>query len=281
MAKKKRRPATSRNGRNPISHEARAPRDSGASSRSPAVRIVAGIVALMMVGSLAFVVAAGRGSGKTATPVPTLPTIVDPCPALDKSDAPRLAFSHRPTWCLENGVEYTAVFDTTEGEIRVALDRHNTPETVNNFVVLARYGYYDGTMLFRFDPTIDIIQGGAPHTNSWSDPGPGYTIPDEGGQFLKLAGGGLSGPFTYQAGDLVMARSAGPNSSGAQFFFGSGPRVSLLDGQGTYLRFGQADEAGRAVLAAMMGLYQTDDLSPYGGGPIRDVFIRSVTIEVG
>jgi len=277
MAKKKRRPATSR----PISHEARTSRDGGASGRSPAVRIVAGIVSLMMVGSLAFVVATGGRSDETNASVPTLPTVVDPCPAHDKSDAPRLTFNHRPTWCLENGVDYTAVFDTTEGEIRVVLDRHKTPETVNNFVVLARYGYYDGTMLFRFDPSIDIIQGGAPHTNSWSDPGPGYTIPDEGGEFIQLAGGGLSGPFTYQAGDLVMARSAGPNSSGAQFFFGSGPRVSLLDGQGSYLRFGQADETGRAVLAAMMGLYRTDDSSQYGGGPLRDVFIRSVTIESG
>ena len=210
-----------------------------------------------------------------ATTIPTSP--ID-CPAVDKSDGPRLSFSGRPTWCLDHGVTYTAVFDTTEGEIRVVLDRERTPETVNNFVLLARYGYYDGTMLFRFDPSIDIIQGGAPHTNSWSDPGPGYTIPDEGGEFTRLVGGGLTGPFTYQAGDLVMARSAGPDSSGAQFFFGSGPRVSLLDGQGSYLRFGRADEAGRAVLARMMDLYEVDETSQYGGGPSRDVIVRSVTI---
>jgi len=241
---------------------------------------VAGVVALMMVGSLAFVVVGG-GSDQPAAPAPTVPTTTDPCPAADKSNAPRLTFPHRPRWCLANGVEYTAVFDTTEGEVRVSLDRDTTPETVNNFVVLARYGYYDGTLLFRFDPSIDIIQGGAPHTNSWSDPGPGYTIPDEGGEFTRLVGGGLTGPFTYQAGDLVMARSAGPDSSGAQFFFGSGPRVSLLDGQGSYLRFGRADEAGRAVLAGMMDLYEVDETSPYGGGPSREVFLRSVTIEEG
>ena len=233
---------------------------------SPAVRLVSGLTALMMVGSLIFVVVAG-GRGGDNTPAPVT--------------VPRLSFSSRPTWCLDDGATYTAVFDTTEGEIRVVLDRERTPETVNNFVVLTRYGYYDDTLLFRFDPSIAIIQGGAPKTNDWSDPGPGYTIPDEGGQFLPLSNGGLIGPFTYQPGDLVMARSAGPNSSGAQFFFATGPEVGLLDAQGTYIVFGHADLAGQAVLEALMGLYRVDETSPYGGGPSRDVVVRSVTIEVG
>jgi len=202
------------------------------------------------------------------------------CPAVDKSDGPRLSFSSRPTWCLDDGATYTAVFDTTEGEIRVVLDRERTPEMVNNFVVLTRYGYYDDTLLFRFVPSIAIIQGGSPKTNDWSDPGPGYTIPDEGGQFLSGSNGELIGPFTYQPGDLVMARSAGPDSSGAQFFFATGPEVGVLDAQGTYIVFGHADLAGQAVLEAMMGLYQVDETSPYGGGPTREVMVKSVTIVV-
>ena len=247
---------------------------------SPAVRLVSALTALMMVGSLIFVVVVGgRGGDNTPAPV-TVPAPKD-CPAVDKSDGPRLSFSSRPTWCLDGGTTYTAVFDTTEGEIRVVLDRERTPETVNNFVVLTRYGYYDDTSLFRFDPSIAIIQGGAPKTNDWSDPGPGYTIPDEGGQFLPTSNGGLIGPFTYQPGDLVMARSAGPNSSGAQFFFATGPEVGLLDAQGTYIVFGHADRAGQAVLEALMGLYRVDETSPYGGGPSRDVVVRTVTIEVG
>ena len=99
---------------------------------------------------------------------------------------------------------------------------------------------------------------------------------------IKTASNGrLIGPFTYQPGDLVMARSAGPNSSGAQFFFATGPEVGLLDAQGTYIVFGHADRAGQAVLEALMGLYRVDETSPYGGGPSRDVVVRSVTIEVG
>ena len=80
-----------------------------------------------------------------------------------------------------------------------------TPGTTNNFIQLAGYDYYNGTKLFRTDTSIGIIQGGAAKTNSASDPGPGYTISDEGGK------------FTYQPGQLVMARTSGPNSAGSQF----------------------------------------------------------------
>ena len=50
--------------------------------------------------------------------------------------------------------------------MRIDLDVANTPITANNFAVLARYHYYDDTLLFRTDPGIGIIQGGAPYTNS-------------------------------------------------------------------------------------------------------------------
>ncbi|MEY3266397.1 MAG: hypothetical protein RJA15_843, partial [Actinomycetota bacterium] len=80
---------------------------------------------------------------------------------------------------------------TSEGTVVVALDMKNTPNTVNNFVTLSRYKYYDTSYIFRTDVSLDIIQGGGA-TNSDS---PGYTIKDEG-----------TG-FAYKAGDLVMARS--------------------------------------------------------------------------
>ena len=85
------------------------------------------------------------------------------------------------------------------------LDTTRTPGTVNNFVTLSRWKYYDGSSIFRTDTSIDIIQGGG-KTNTDS---PGYTIPDEGGTFTWSDTGG-KGPFTYQAGDLVMARVGQP-----------------------------------------------------------------------
>ncbi len=78
-----------------------------------------------------------------------------------------------------------------------------------------------------------------------------------------------------------MARSAGLNSSGAQFFFTTTESASLLDDQGSYLVFGTTDDAGQAVLDAMMALYEVDPDSPYGGGPTRNLVVHSVTIVEG
>ena len=75
-----------------------------------------------------------------------------------------------------------------------------------------------------------------------------------------------------------MARSSGPNSSGAQFFFTTGDEVAVLNGQGSYIVFGETDEEGLTVLQSMMDLYEVDETSPYGGGPIRDVVVNSVEI---
>ena len=84
--------------------------------------------------------------------------------------------------------------------MRFELTASETPLTVNNFVTLARWGYYDDTLLFRTDPSIDIIQGGSPHTNDNRDPGPGYTIPDEPAFDVDPDTGNLTGPYRYQPG---------------------------------------------------------------------------------
>ena len=78
-----------------------------------------------------------------------------------------------------------------------------------------------------------------------------------------------------------MARSAGLNSSGAQFFFTTGPEVAALDTQGSYILFGETDAAGLSVLQGIMDLYRVNPGSPYGGGPSREVTVRSVTIIGG
>ena len=77
-----------------------------------------------------------------------------------------------------------------------------------------------------------------------------------------------------------MARSAGPNSSGAQFFFGATDAVSGLDSQGTYIRFGHVTE-GLDVLQAILGLHQdTDPAQPGEGAPNPPVTVDQVVIEV-
>lgn len=201
----------------------------------------------------------------------------DGCPAADHSSPRTLSFAAPHPMCIDPDATHVAVFDTSEGEIRFTLDASATPITVNNFVTLARWGYYDGTTLFRTDPSIDIIQGGAPNTESPADPGPGYTIPDE--PMFDDLDGQLIGPYRYEPGQLVMARSRGRDSSSAQYFFSTGPNTALLDGQGTYVVFGETDDAGLAVLQAIMGLHE--DGGQFGGAPSRTVTVNSVRIEVG
>ena len=187
-----------------------------------------------------------------------------PCPKADGSSPRITSFAQAPPNCLDSGKTYSATFTTNVGNVTVKLDTTKTPKTANNFVVLSRYHYYDGTAIFRTDTSIDIIQGGAPTTQSASDPGPGYTIPDEG-----------SG-YKYVPGDLVMARTSAPNSAGAQYFFCTGPACSNLNSQGTYVVFGQTT-AGLDVLQKIIGL--NENSGQLGGAPRTLVTVKSVTIN--
>ncbi|HEX9259228.1 MAG TPA: peptidylprolyl isomerase [Acidimicrobiales bacterium] len=181
------------------------------------------------------------------------------CPPAEGAPERVATFTAAPKQCIDPAKTYTATLDTSEGKIVVKLDTARTPGTTNNFVVLSRFKYYDGTKVFRTDPSIDIIQGGG-MTNTDS---PGYTIPDEGGK------------FTYTEGDFTMARTSAPNSAGGQWFFSTGPNTAKLDSQGTYVTFGKVTE-GMDVVKAIIGLHQAG--GQLGGAPSRDVIVKTVTI---
>jgi cyclophilin family peptidyl-prolyl cis-trans isomerase len=206
----------------------------------------------------------------TATPPTAAPAVggtlsgPTPCPKADGSSPRITTFKQAPPNCLDPGKTYQATFVTTEGNIVVGLDTTKTSMTANNFVVLARYHYYDGTSMFRTDTSIDIIQGGSPHTQSTSDQGPGYTIKDEG-----------SG-FKYTLGDLTMARTSAPNSASAQYFFCAGPQCSQLNSQGTYVTFGHT-VGGQAVLEKILAL-NVDTAGGLGGAPSHLVLVKTVNI---
>jgi cyclophilin family peptidyl-prolyl cis-trans isomerase len=182
-----------------------------------------------------------------------------PCPKTDGTEDRATKFQQAPTMCIDPAKSYTAIFDTNQGTIEVALDTKKTPNTVNNFVTLSRYKYYDTSFIFRTDVNLDIIQGGgATNTDV-----PGYTIKDEG------AG------FAYKTGDLVMARSSGNDSGGGQFFFVTGPKASVLDSQGTYVTFGSVTK-GLDITQKILGMSAGE--GALGGAPKTPVKINSVTI---
>ncbi len=99
---------------------------------------------------------------------------------------------------------YSAIFKTDKGEITIQLFADKVPNTVNNFVFLARQGFYDGTIFHRVISDF-MAQGGDP-TGTGSG-GPGYRFSDEFHPSLKH----------NKPGVLSMA-NAGPNTNGSQFF---------------------------------------------------------------
>lgn len=236
--------------------------------------LIFGIGIPVLVVALFGVAQIGGSSSKSSDPsfdavVTTAPGTTEPgssvtgatkCPKTDGSEKRVTQFKQAPPMCIDAAKKYTATFDTSEGIVVVDLDTKRTPKTTNNFVVLSRYKYYDGTPIFRTDPSIDIIQGGGPDNTS----SPGYTIADEGGK------------FSYTEGDLVMARSSGANSGGAQFFFSTGEKTALLDDQGTYVTFGHISK-GLDVVKAIIALHQADN-SGLGGAPSHPVTINSIKI---
>lgn len=113
-------------------------------------------------------------------------------------------YDRPPEMALKPGHEYYALFVTGKGNVRVRLFAEEAPETVNNFVSLARDGYYDGTTFHRVIKDF-MVQGGDP-TGTGAG-GPGYQIPDEFHPGLRHD----------RPGVLSMA-NAGPNTGGSQFF---------------------------------------------------------------
>lgn len=193
------------------------------------------------------------------------------CPPAKGVDEPKIDFDTGFAKCIDPAKTYSAAVQTTEGTVTVKLDTERTPITTNNFVALARYGYYDGTEFFRTEAESGIIQGGAPHTQSNADPGPGpnFSVPDEGLPFSA---------DDYGPGTLAMARTAAPNSASGQFFFlaneGSrylGDEARLGADAGSYAVFGKVTE-GLDVLEKIAAL---DDGS---STPSKSVSIDKVTI---
>ena len=178
-----------------------------------------------------------------------------PCPPTDGSAERRTEFDSAPEMCIDPTKTYTAVLDTSLGSMTIALDAAAAPQTVNNFVVLARYKYYEGIIFHRIINSF-MCQGGDPTGTGRG--GPGYKFADE-----------LPAPNTYQIGSVAMA-NAGPNTNGSQFFLVSGASGVGLPPH--YSLFGQITD-GLDVLEAMQSV--PCDRSDR---PDDDVVINSVTI---
>ncbi len=181
------------------------------------------------------------------------------CPATDGSSERVTAFDGPQPLCIDLDKDYTAEVVTNMGNFTIEFDTQRAPVTVNNFVTLARYRYYEGVNFHRVIPGF-MIQGGDAVGEPPGTGGPGYSFNDEpqGGE----------GPF-YELGSVAMANS-GPNTNGSQFFVVTGPSGEGLPDQ--YTRFGSVT-AGMDTITAI----EATETLP-GDAPVEDMTIESITI---
>jgi len=145
-------------------------------------------------------------------------------------------YSAPPKTVIDTTKKYTVTLDTSRGAIVCDLFAKDAPNTVNNFVFLAREKFYDGTTFHRVINDF-MVQGGDPEGSGRG--GPGYKFADE----LK------GNPRKHQVGSLSMA-NAGPNTNGSQFFI-THIATDWLDGKHTV--FGQVTTGQDVVNAIKQG----------------------------
>jgi cyclophilin family peptidyl-prolyl cis-trans isomerase len=243
--------------------------------------IAGGFLALVLIAGLAVVINDGGSDQQVASTGPTttiegsptsvkkpvqLPSLAlgetmkgdTPCPPADGSAKRTTAFEKPPPPCVEVAKSYTAEIQTSKGLLVVDLDVKGATKTVNNFVVLSRYKYYEGIAFHRIIPGF-VIQGGDPLQTGTG--GPGYKFEDE-----------LPKPGAYKVGSLAMANS-GANTNGSQFFIVTGTAGTSLPPQ--YSLFGQVSQ-GLDVVKAIeeTGIEGTQD-----GKPSEVVKILSINIK--
>lgn len=192
----------------------------------------------------------------------TVPAGETPCPAADGSSPRVIDFAQAPPMCIDAATTYTAEIATNVGNLTVQLDPAQAPNTVNNFVVLARYHYFDNTVCHRAI-TGFMVQCGDP-TGTGSGPNPGYEFANEN----------PAANTDYIRGAVAMA-NAGQDTNGSQFFITTSDSSPSLETN--YSLFGQVTDGLDTTLPALDQL-GSNPAAVNGVPPSQSIIIQSVTI---
>jgi cyclophilin family peptidyl-prolyl cis-trans isomerase len=167
-----------------------------------------------------------------------------------------------PAMQIDTSKKYIATVDTTLGSFKIQLFAQESPKTVNNFVFLAKQGYYNGIIFHRIIKTF-MIQTGDPTGTGRG--GPGYKFADE-----------LPTKHSYDSGIVAMA-NAGPNTNGSQFFICTGSDARNLNNMPNYTQFGQVIEGMDVVqiIASVPVVSNGQEVSK----PTNPPSIKSITIS--
>lgn len=173
------------------------------------------------------------------------------------ASAKQMSWGKMPDMQIDLDKSYVAKFQTSKGDFTIKLFTEDAPVTVNNFVFLAREGFYEGLPFHRIIESF-MIQSGDPKGNGIGTPG--YSIPDELSQELK-----------YEVGTVAMANASQPNSGGSQFFICTGPDAANLNREPNYSIFGKV-ESGMDVVQAISKTPLKDNL------PAEKILIQKIEI---
>jgi cyclophilin family peptidyl-prolyl cis-trans isomerase len=245
-------------------------------------RIVGGLTGVLVIGlAVAAFAALTGGDTPKASSTPSAsasPTSVTnqasiPSKVACGAKAPKDAAGTKPQFpspppsTIDPSKTYTATIATSCGDIVVKLDPGDTPIAVNNFVFLAKQGFYDGLWFHRDAPGF-VIQGGDPLGTGTGGPGYGFTI--ETNSTLT---------FADHAYLLAYANNGQPNSNQSQFFLTVGKQPGLdPPNNGPYTAFGEV-VTGQDVVDTINGLKTTDNGQGEKSLPLEAVYIDSVTID--
>ncbi len=196
-----------------------------------------------------------------AIPTPTEDsTIGAPTAEATQGAQARKQYTSPPPMQIDPNKNYTATIQTNRGTIVAELYPKDAPKTVNNFVFLAREGFYDGVPFHRIISGF-MVQTGDPTGTGTG--GPGYQFPDEP----------VKRP--YSVGTLAMA-NAGPDTNGSQFFIVQGPNAAGLPPD--YTIFGKVIK-GQEVVDAIASTPVVPDERGEPSKPTEPVNIESISIQ--
>lgn len=207
------------------------------------------------------------GGGSTEPTITPTPTVTEQAEEATPGAEPRQVKTYPgpPEMTIDTGKQYFALINTEKGDIRLELFADEAPQTVNNFVFLARDGFYDG-LTFHFVRPELVAQTGDPTCTASAavtcsgEDGPGYTLPAE------------TNEKKHVAGSVAMAEETDTQvTNGSQFFIAL-QDLPQLEGHNTV--FGQvADEKSMDVVQSLTAREWRDPNAPPGDE------ILSVAIE--
>jgi peptidyl-prolyl cis-trans isomerase B (cyclophilin B) len=249
----------------------RARRAERAKHRKQVATIVAVVVVVLVVGG---VLALSLRSGKPSAPATNAaaaPPGACAFPASPDEPAARPVSAPANVNPPKTGTVNVTI-TTNNGALPLTLNRAQAPCTVENFVNLAKAGFYNNTPCHRLVTSegLKVLQCGDP-TGTGSG-GPGYTIPDEKPTGLRP---GPDGASIYPAGTVAMAKTSAPNSGGSQFFLVYADSYLPPD----YTIFGTIAPAGVQALQRIAAAGDDDSNGPGDGKPKMATTLQSVTVS--